>query len=334
MLNAAIIGPGNIAHTYMQALENSSKIKFTAALGRSIESTSAFAHKYNIKGYTDSAEMYNTENLDAVLICTPTFTHEDFVREAIENGVHVMCEKPFVLSADTADNLFSFAEEKGVRIMVMQVVRFWPENAYIKQLIDSGRAGEVTNVYANRLSAHPDWCSWHKDPQKSGGGLYDLHIHDIDYMYHLFGKVKSVYAVGMQTDTGCWNNVSTIMNFECGVKAVVEGFMDITGEWSFSTDIRINSKKMAIEYLNKRVYNSKATKEKVENLVIYHKYCAAEIANVPQYNPYRAEAEYFADCVAGDKPTDIVPCGDVVYVLRILSAIEKSLKTGLVQYID
>ncbi len=334
MFKVAIIGPGSIAGTYMEALKDSQTVKITAVLGHREESAKSFSEKYNIPYYLSADQMYNVENPDAVLICTPTFTHEDIVKTAIDKGVHIMCEKPFVLSADTAQQLFDMAEEKGVRIMVMQVVRFWPEYLRIKQLIDSKEAGIVTNVYANRLSAHPSWCSWHKDPHKSGGGLYDLHIHDVDYLYYLFGKVKSVYAVGRQTDSGCWNNVSTIINFSCGISAVAEGFMDITGEWAFSTNIRINSTKMAIEYLNKRVYNGEVTKEKIENLVIYHKDHEPEIENIPQYNPYKAETEYFAECVTENKGNDIVPSSDVVYVLKILSAIEKSLETGLVQNID
>lgn len=334
MFKVVIIGPGSIAGTYAEALKDSETVKITAVLGHREESAKRFSEKYNIPYYTDTEKMYSSENPDAVLICTPTFTHEDIVKKAIEHKVHIMCEKPFVLDADTAQNLFRMAKENGVRIMVMQVVRFWPEYLRIKQLIDSGEAGEVMNVYANRLSAHPDWCSWHKDPAKSGGGLYDLHIHDIDYLYYLFGKVKSVYAVGKKSESGCWNNVSTVLNFSSGVSAVAEGFMDITGGWAFSTNIRINSTNMAIEYLNKRVYNSEVAKNKIENLVIYHKDSEPKTENVPQYNPYRAETEYFARCVEEKAENTVVSDSDVVYVLRILAAIEKSLETGLVQNIE
>ena len=191
MFKVVVIGPGSIAGTYAEALKDSETVKITAVLGHREESAKLFSEKYNVPYYTDAEEMYRTENPDAVLICTPTFTHEDIVKKAMEHKVHIMCEKPFVLNADRAQNLFRTAKENGVRIMVMQVVRFWPEYLRIKQLIDSGEAGEVMNVYANRLSAHPDWCSWHKDPAKSGGGLYDLHIHDIDYLYYLFGKVTT-----------------------------------------------------------------------------------------------------------------------------------------------
>ena len=334
MFKVVIIGSGSIAGTYAQALENSEFVKITAVLGVEAENTKNFAKKYNINFYTDADEMYSAEKPDAVLVCTPTFTHETIVKKAIENGVHVMCEKPFVLDADIAQQIFDNAKENNVRIMIMQVVRFGPEYVRIKQLIQRGELGEIKNVYTNRLSAHPDWCTWHRDPAKSGGGLYDLHIHDIDFLVYVFGKVKSVYAVGSQENTGCWNNVSATINFECGVSAVSEGFMNITGEWDFSTNVRVNGTKAAIEYLNKTVYNSKANKDKINNLVIYHRDSDTKIETVEQYNPYKAETEYFADCVINDKETKAVPSSDVVYVLRIVKAIEKSLQSGLVQPLE
>ena len=334
MLKIAIIGPGSIAGTYAQALADSATAKITAVLGHREQSAQAFSQKYGIPYYTDAQQMYRTAKPDAVLVCTPTFTHGEIVKTAIAHGVHIMCEKPFVTDAATAQQLFDLAAEKGVRLMVMQVVRFWPEYVHIKQLLDSGKAGKVHNVYLNRLSAHPDWCTWHKDPKKSGGGLYDLHIHDIDWLCHAFGRVKSVYAVGKKTHSGCWNNVSSTLRFENGTTAIAEGFMDITGEWSFSTNIRINSEYMAIEHLNKTVYNSKVNKEKINNLVIYHKDQPPQIADVPQYNPYRAECEYFARCVKENGPFSLVPASEVVHVLKVLAAIEKSLESGLVQNTD
>ena len=334
MLKVVIIGPGNIAHTYMQALADSKNVNITAVLGRRVETAKPFAEKYGINFYTDSDAMYSAEKPDAVLICTPTFTHEEMVNKAIENNVHIMCEKPFVLDAEKAQQLFDKAGANNVRIMVMQVVRFWPQYVHIKNLIDSGKLGEIKNVYLNRLSAHPDWCTWHKDVQKSGGGLYDLHIHDIDWLHYVFGRVDSVYATGSQTESGCWNNVSTILNFSSGISAVAEGFMDITGDWDFSTNVRINGSSAAIEYLNKKVYNSKVDKININNLVIYHKNTAAEYLTEDGYNPYKMQTEYFADCVAENRQFKIVPEKDIVYVLKILKAIEKSLRTNLVQFVD
>jgi len=92
MFRIAIIGPGSICRTYMEALKRSEKVKVAAISGRDTEKGRAMAAEYSVPYYVDQDEMYQAEHLDAVLICTPTFTHEEMVRRAISHGVHVMCE--------------------------------------------------------------------------------------------------------------------------------------------------------------------------------------------------------------------------------------------------
>lgn len=328
MFKIAIIGPGSICQTYGEALKDSGKVELCAIAGRNTEKGRKIAADYGVPYYVDQDEMYKKEQLDAVLICTPTFTHEEMVRRAIAHGVHVMCEKPFVLDVETAKSLIHEANEAGVKLMVMHVVRFWPEYVKLKAMIDGGELGTIKNVYLNRLSSHPSWATWHRDPKKSGGGLYDLHIHDVDYLYHVFGEVESVYAVGKQEESGCFNNVSTVMKFACGVSAVVEGFMDITGTFGFTTNVRVNGSEAAVEMLNKAVYLENGETTKTNQLVIYKKEESAQIAEVEKYNPYAKETEYFADCVRDNTENAMVPNEDVIYVLRILEAIQKSLETG------
>lgn len=329
MFKIAIIGPGSISRTYAEALKDSKTVKIQAIAGRDTEKGRAMAAEYGVPYYTDQEELYEKEELDAVLICTPTFTHEEMVRRAIAHRVHVMCEKPFVLDAETAKSLISEAEVAGVSLMVMHVVRFWPEYVKIKEMIDNGELGEIKNVYLNRLSSHPTWATWHRDPKKSGGGLYDLHIHDIDFLYHVFGEVESVYAVGKQEESGCFNNVSTVMKFVSGVSAVVEGFMDITGAFGFTTNVRVNGSEAAVEMLNKAVNLADGAIGKANKLVEYRKEEPAQIIDVEKYDPYARETEYFAECVQSGTKNEIVPNAEVVYVLQVLAAIQESLVTGL-----
>ena len=328
MFQIVIIGPGSICRTYIEALKDSETVNVKAIAGRDTEKGRAMAQSYGLPYYTDQDEMYEKEKPDAVLICTPTFTHEEMVERAIAHGVHVMCEKPFVLKTEIAEALFQKAEEAGVRLMVMHVVRFWPEYVKIKEMIRDGELGEIKNVYLNRLSSHPTWATWHRDPEKSGGGLYDLHIHDVDFLYHVFGEVESVYAVGKQEDSGCYNNVSTVMRFKNGVSAVVEGFMDITGAFGFTTNVRINGSNASTEMLNKTVYMADGETAKANQLVLYKKDMSVEFPAVERYNPYAKETEYFASCVKEEKKTDIIPNEDVCAVLKILEAIGLSLQTG------
>ena len=313
----AIIGPGSIGKTYADALKASESVVLAAVAGRDTEKGRQMADNCQVPYYTDQDEMYETEALDGVIICTPTFTHEEITRHAFAHRVHVMCEKPFALHAEAAKRLIDEADSLGLRLMVMHVVRFWPEYAALSQMVRENVFGSVKNVYLNRLSTHPAWASWHRDPEKSGGGLFDLHIHDIDYLYSVFGNVESVYAVGQQEASGCWNNVSTVLRFTCGVPAVAEGFMDITGPYPFTTVARINGTKAAAEYSNQ-----------TGNLILYEKDSQARTLDIAKYNPYAKEVEYFAGCVQNQKETKLMPGKDVVAVLNILEAVEKSLKTG------
>lgn len=315
----AIIGPGSIGKTYAVALKNSESIVLAAVAGRDTEIGRQMADDLQVPYYTDQDEMYEAESLDGVIICTPTFTHEEITRRAFAHQVHVMCEKPFTLHGETAKELLSQADSLGLRLMVMHVVRFWPEYAALSEMIREGVFGSVKNVYLSRLSTHPAWAQWHRDPEKSGGGLFDLHIHDIDYLYSVLGDVESVYAVGPQEASGCWNNISTMLRFSCGVSAIVEGFMDITGPYPFTTMARINGTKAAAEYSNQ-----------TGRIMLYEKDFPARTLEILGYNPYAREVEYFADCVRNQKETLLMPGKDVVSVLKILEAVRQSLMTGQV----
>lgn len=329
MFRIAIIGPGSICQTYGNALRESKKVELCAIAGRDTEKGRAAAAQYKVPYYTDQDLMYEKEAPDAVLICTPTYTHEEMVRRAIAHRVHVMCEKPFVLDAETAKQLFREAKDAGVMLMVMHVVRFWPEYVKIRKMIVSGELGAIKNLYLNRLSSHPTWATWHRDPKKSGGGLYDLHIHDIDFLYHVFGAVRRVYAVGAREESGCFNNVSTVLTFADGVSAVVEGFMDMTGSFQFTTNVRVNGSKASVELLKKTVYLKNGEQEAAEHFVLYPAGEEAQLLKTEMYNPYRRETEYFAECVTSGTELLMVPEKDVIAVLNILQAIQESLETGM-----
>ena len=132
--------------------------------------------------------------------------------------------------------------------MVAQVARWWPEFMTIKAYLDEGKLGDLHMIYEKRICQHPTWATWHRDPAKSGGGLYDLNIHDIDFLYSVFGKPETVYASGWKSPTGCWNHVCTSLTWKNGVKAVVETSIEMTGNWPFSIEFRATGDKGTLNY--------------------------------------------------------------------------------------
>ena len=114
-----IIGPGSICVTYGNALKASDTVSLACICGRDTEKGRKTAERFQVPYYTDQEQMYRNEALDGVLICTPTYTHEEMVRRALARRVPVMCEKPLALDAETARRLVAEAADADVPFMAV-----------------------------------------------------------------------------------------------------------------------------------------------------------------------------------------------------------------------
>lgn len=112
-------------------------------------------------------------------------------------------------------------------------------------MVEAGELGTIKYARASRLSEHPAWSEWYRRAENSGGGLFDLHLHDIDYLCYLFGKVKQVYAVGRKNSVGCWNHVATSLTFENGMEATAEGILEMPSGFPFTTELNVVGDKKA-----------------------------------------------------------------------------------------
>ncbi|MBI4600954.1 MAG: Gfo/Idh/MocA family oxidoreductase, partial [Planctomycetes bacterium] len=137
--------------------------------------------------------------VDLVDICLPSFLHAETAQRALAAGKHVLVEKPIALAPAAARRMISAAEKAGRLIMVAQVLKFFPEFKVIEDALRDGRWGGLLALHLRRRIARPDWGagSWFADPKRSGGMVVDLHIHDTDFVVHLFGKPRAVSSQGL-----------------------------------------------------------------------------------------------------------------------------------------
>ena len=330
MLRVAIIGTGVMGLTHARAIGDSDILELVAFVGRDSVKTKLISKKFLVAAYTNIEDMLKIEHIDIVDICTPTFLHEYAVKLAVKYKKHIMCEKPFTLSYETALELSEHIEDSGVKAMVLQVIRFWPEYACIRDMINNNALGNVNHIYMSRHSVHPSWSNWHTDPLKSGGGLYDLHIHDIDFLYQVFGSVKSVYAVGHKSITACYNTITTSLTFENEVVAIVDCSMDMIGAYPFTTQVRVIGDNATLEYHSPSGSNSECDADISSGLDFFEVSKSPVKIQINHYDPYKMQLEYFAKCIMENTPVEFIKMSEVMYVLRILSAIEKSLDTNKV----
>lgn len=331
MLNIGIIGSGFIGCTHATAINNSDKVNLVAIADVNEAAGKKAAEDMKCKWYADAEEMLQKEQIDIVDVCVPTFLHEKFVLLAAQYKKNVLCEKPVALNVETFDRMVAATKEAGVKFMVAQVVRFWPEYADIKKRYDAGEFGEIKYVYANRLGQHPTWTKWHVDPNKSGGGLYDMMLHDVDYVRYAFGPVKSAYALGWKSETGCWNHVMASIAFKNGVKASVEGSMAMTDAYPFNMNFRIVGENKSVEYNLSAGLNLEDVAGAKRQEVLFETGKEPVMADVNQEeDAYQTEIEYFAECVEKDVEPSMVPLAESREVLELEAAIQKSLETGMV----
>lgn len=131
---------------------------------------------------------------DTVSLCTPTDTHRELAVASLEVGYHVLCEKPMALSVADCDAMIESARIASRLLSVGQVVRFFPEYANAKKLVDAGEVGNPAVVQARRGGGFPAWSEWFADTKRSGGILFDLGVHEFDWLLWCFGPIERVYA--------------------------------------------------------------------------------------------------------------------------------------------
>jgi len=110
-----------------------------------------------LKLYTDYHKMLAEAKLDAVSITLPTCLHPEFAIKALSAGVNVMCEKPMALTVRGCDQMIAAARGSGRRLQIGHCVRFWPEYAKAKEIVDSGKHGKVIAASFRRLGSAPTW---------------------------------------------------------------------------------------------------------------------------------------------------------------------------------
>ncbi|MDD8015282.1 MAG: Gfo/Idh/MocA family oxidoreductase [Acidobacteriota bacterium] len=149
----------------------------------------------NLPVYTSIDDCLDREDLDALHICVHTRLHYSMARKALERGKHVLLEKPLALDIKEGRELIALARNNGLVFMVAHVVRFMPAYALLKEWIDAGTYGPLEFLSLSRLTGIPAWGEWKSNPQvraSSGGALFDLVIHDIDYMQFAMGQPETI----------------------------------------------------------------------------------------------------------------------------------------------
>ena len=194
-----------------------------------------YARRNNVpRWYDDADKLINDPEVDAVYVATPPDSHRDYVVRVAQAGKPVYVEKPMARTALECEDMISACDAAGVGLFVAYYRRAMPRFVTVKELLGSGRIGQLRSVSIRNERPAPagesDDEGWRVDPLISGGGHFvDLGSHTLDLLDWLLGPVT--YAAGIATNRGghypAEDLVTGVFSFRSGVEGV--------GVWNYDS---------------------------------------------------------------------------------------------------
>jgi myo-inositol 2-dehydrogenase/D-chiro-inositol 1-dehydrogenase len=187
-----VLGAGRIGQVHARAIGSVPGAVLVAIADPILAAASAVSDAYGCDIRTIDA-IAGSDDIDAVVICTPTDTHADLIEQFARAGKAIFCEKPVDLSLARVRACLATVDATGARLMVGFQRRFDPDFQALRAAIDAGRIGDVEMVTLTSRDPGAPPVDYIK---RSGGIFRDMTIHDFDVARWMLGEeVATVYAV-------------------------------------------------------------------------------------------------------------------------------------------
>ena len=202
MLRSGFIGFGRMGITHFSILNSHPSVEIVAVCDQSNTMLNVLRKYVDIRTYTDYRKMLNEVALDFVVVSTPSDSHSEIIKVAIDNNLHIFVEKPFALTAADGQETMAHLEGKTLVNQVGYVNRFNEVFMEVKRLLDSGVIGDVKNFSSEMYGStvlKDSKSSWRGKRKTGGGCMYEFASHCIDLALYLLGQPERVVGSIMQS---------------------------------------------------------------------------------------------------------------------------------------
>ncbi len=191
MVNVAIIGLGKMGLSHFSIINAHNDVKVVGVCDSSGYVLDILGKYTGVATFNDMGKMLDSANVEAAVISTPSRFHAPMVRDCLERGIHVFCEKPFCLDPADSVALAELARNKDLVTQVGYHNRHVGTFRELKRILDSGALGRVTHVLAEAYGPvvlKPKGGTWRSKKEEGGGALYDYAAHPVDLLTWYFGR--------------------------------------------------------------------------------------------------------------------------------------------------
>jgi predicted dehydrogenase len=338
-LRVGIVGAGGIAQSvHIPAyLKLTYSVDLVAVADVVKPKAQQCAEKFGIPHvYENYQTMIAEMNLDAISVCVPNKFHAEVVQFALQNGCHVLCEKPPALNANEAQAMAHLAEVTGRILTYGFHYRYSPEAMTLKKFLQAGQLGRIyaAKATAVRRRGIPGWGVFTNKELQGGGPLIDIGVHMLDLALYLMDfpepdvvlgithrEIGNRPGVGLMGDWD-WEHYSIedmargLIRFKNGHSLSIEAAFAVNVEKTETFQVSLMGTKGGADVFPLRLYS-----EQHDVLLDTH------IVHLPKREYHFTEIESFVRaCLGGDMPLSTPMQG--VYVQRIVDALYESAARG------
>ena len=203
--NLGIIGAGMYGKILIHAFQQDERANITWVNSASETTTKSAAEEFGVEKWsTDYRDVLNDPAVDAVIIASPPFVHAEQLSAALEAGKHVLLEKPMAESIDSVRRIVQAAEQAPGKVVLeasCRHTRLTRKYQFIKDIIDSGKLGEVYHIHHNSLGRttfieyNPNGA-WAMNKKLAGGGPFvDRGVYDLSFHLGLLDDLPQIKSV-------------------------------------------------------------------------------------------------------------------------------------------
>ncbi|WP_252315574.1 Gfo/Idh/MocA family protein [Sinobaca sp. H24] len=239
MIKVGIIGCGSVAKKrHLPEYKDNNNASLVALCDLNKQRVDAASKEYGTRAYTDYKQMIQQEQLDAVSVCLPNYLHAEVTIYALENNLHVLCEKPMATSIEEAQEMIAVSEEYNKKLMIAHNQRFVDSHIRARAIVENQELGRVLSFRTTFGHGGPEnWSidgadSWFFEKDKAHiGSLGDLGVHKADLMRYLLGEefidVAAFVEKNAKQNSDVDDNAVCIVRTETGIIGT------ITSSWAY-----------------------------------------------------------------------------------------------------
>lgn len=217
-----IVGTGTIAHRFANAIKNVENAELVAVASRTKENAEKFGDEFNIPNRFDSYEkMALSDIIDAAYIAVPHSGHITCSCLMMNNGKHVLCEKPMAVNTREAEEMFDCAKKNNVLLMEAMWARLVPGTLKMLEIVENGVLGDILGVEGKFCyTMDEDEMDHHVFKSENGGGsLLDVGVYGLNFACWYLGKDVEEIKAQSSLYNGVDSHTCSLLKYKSGAIA-------------------------------------------------------------------------------------------------------------------